>query len=244
MTRRNSLGLPIGDPLPAGWAGAMPLPVTPLEGRRIRLEPVDPPHHAPGLHAAFSADTGGRIWTYLGYGPFPDAGAYRAFLEERLAGPDPQGYVVREHETGRLSGIASYLRINPAHGVIEVGHICFAPALQATAAATETMFMMMRHVFDDLGYRRYEWKCDALNARSVQAARRLGFRFEGIFRQATTYKGRNRDTAWFAVLDCEWPVLRTAYETWLADGNFDRDGNQRLSLAALTGEARRQWDGP
>ena len=147
---------------------------------------------------------------------------------------DPLFHAVVDRANGRATGVASYLRIEERAGVIEVGHINYAPPLQRTPASTEAMYLMMRRVFDELGYRRYEWKCDALNAPSRAAARRLGFRFEGIFRQATVYKGRNRDTAWFSVLDSEWPALKAAFERWLSPENFDEDGRQRQSLASLT----------
>ena len=168
---------------------------------------------------------------------FETAEDYRAWVEQFCLGDDPLFHAVIATETkgktGRAAGIASYLRIEPAVGVIEVGHINYAPPLQRTRASTEAMYLMMRRVFDELGYRRYEWKCDALNAKSRAAAARLGFSFEGVFRQATLYKGRNRDTAWFAIIDAEWPALKARYERWLDPANFDDDGNQRESLINL-----------
>lgn len=198
-----------------------------------RIEPIDADHHAVALHAANSEDGEGRIWTYMGYGPFDTLSDYRAWVEQDCLGDDPMFHAVVDGETGRAEGVASYLRIAPAVGVIEVGHINFAPPLQRTRAATEAMFLMMRRVFDELGYRRYEWKCDALNAKSRSAAARLGFSFEGVFRQATMYKGRNRDTAWFAVIDSEWPALKARFERWLDPANFDSDGGQRESLSGM-----------
>ena len=167
------------------------------------------------------------------YGPFETVADYRAWIESDCLGEDPLFHAVIDGATGRAMGVASYLRIVPAVGVIEVGHINYAPPLQRTRAATEAMYLMMRRVFSELGYRRYEWKCDALNAVSRAAAARLGFRFEGVFRQATMYKGRNRDTAWFAVTDEDWPALEARFENWLDAANFDRDGGQRQSMSAL-----------
>jgi RimJ/RimL family protein N-acetyltransferase len=205
-----------------------------MEGRYCRLEPIDPDRHAADLHRANLEDAEHRIWTYLAYGPFETQTDYRAWLAAACLTDDPLFQAVIDGAQGTAAGVASFLRIDPPAGVIEVGHINFAPALQTTTAATEAMYLMMRRVFDELGYRRYEWKCDALNARSRRAAERLGFRFEGVFRQATLYKGRNRDTAWFSILDTEWPALRGAFEVWLDPNNFDAGGRQRQSLSELT----------
>lgn len=233
--RTNDLGQPIGFAVP-GWT-ARPLPPrTPMEGRFCRLEPLDPDRHAADLFEANSDDGEARMWTYLPYGPFATPADYRAWMETACLGDDPQFHAVLDGD-GRAVGIASYLRIEPAVGVIETGHIAWSPRLQRTPAATEAMFLMMARVFDDLGYRRYEWKCDALNAPSRHTAKRLGFRFEGIFRQATIYKGRNRDTAWFSILDVEWPRMREAYRGWLAAENFDGQGRQVRSLGDFTGDA-------
>lgn len=228
----NSLGQPIGFPLP-DWTPPPVPPRSPMDGRYCRLEPLGPEAHAAELHAANLEDAEGRIWTYLGVGPFERLEDYRAWIERSCLGGDPMFFAVRDLATGRAAGVASYLRIDPASGSIEVGHINFAPALQRTRAATEAMLLMMATVFA-LGYRRYEWKCDSLNAKSRAAAERLGFRFEGIFRQATVYKGRNRDTAWFSILESEWPRLNAAFEAWLDPANFDADGRQRRSLSELT----------
>jgi RimJ/RimL family protein N-acetyltransferase len=179
------------------------------------------------------------MWTYLAYGPFADHGAYNAWLAGAAESDDPLFHAIVDGRSGRALGVASFLRIEPAVGVIEVGHIAYAPALQRTPAATEAMYLMMRRVFDELGYRRYEWKCDALNEPSRRAALRLGFTFEGIFRQATLYKGRNRDTAWYSVVDKEWPERKAAFEAWLEPGNFDAEGRQRTRLSpACAGSAR------
>jgi RimJ/RimL family protein N-acetyltransferase len=209
-----------------------------LEGRWCRLEPLDPERHGRELFEANSLDTEGRNWTYLFVGPFADFESYRAWLEEVAKRDDPLFHTIIDGQTEKAVGVATFMRIDRANGVIEVGNINYSPLLQRTPAATEAMFLMMRRVFDELGYRRYEWKCDALNAPSRAAALRLGFQFEGIFRQAVVYKGRNRDTAWFSIIDSEWPALKRAYEQWLAPGNFDAEGRQRRKLAELIAQAR------
>lgn len=230
----NQLGQPIGQPVPGWKAPARPArnAGASLSGRHCRLEPLHP-DHAVDLHAANLADVEGRMWTYLPYGPFDTLEEYAGWVREAAAGDDPLFYTIIDAETGRASGVASYLRIDPPAGSIEVGHIAYSPLLQRTPAATEAMSMMMRYAFT-LGYRRYEWKCDALNLRSRAAAQRLGFSYEGIFRQARVYKGRNRDTAWFAAIDAEWPALDRAFQQWLDPANFDADGRQRVSLGAWT----------
>jgi RimJ/RimL family protein N-acetyltransferase len=202
-----------------------------LAGSRVRLEPVDPARHAADLHAASLGDP--RLWDYLPYGPFADVEGLREHLARQAASEDPLFFAVVDAATGRAAGIVSYLRIEPAHGVIEIGHIWFGGPLQRTPAATETIYLLARHAFDDLGNRRFEWKCDAANARSRRAAERFGFTFEGVFRQHQIVKGRNRDTAWYAMLDGEWPAIRAAFEAWLAPENFDESGAQRRSLEAL-----------
>ncbi|MCL4766140.1 MAG: GNAT family N-acetyltransferase [Hyphomicrobiaceae bacterium] len=239
--RDNEFGQPIGCPV-AGWSPRLlPSRVT-LAGRLCRIEPIDPARHTTELYDANRADDG-RGWTYMGYGPFESLEAYRAWAERVAASSDPLFYTILDPASGRATGVASLMRIDPANGVIEVGHIKYAPALQRTPAATEAMFLLMRYIFDELGYRRYEWKCDSLNAPSRAAAARLGFVYEGIFRQAVVYKGRNRDTAWFAMMDHEWPALRRAYEQWLEPANFDDAGRQRRRLFDLIGEARASASG-
>jgi len=230
--RRNHLGQPIGEPVPH-WQPVSRPPRSVLEGRLCRIEPLDPARHAADLFAAYVEDAEDRIWTYLPYGPFATPAAFEAWMAASCVGDDPLFHAVVERASGRALGVASYLRIDPTVGVIEVGHINYAPRLQRTPAATEAMFLMMRRVFAELGYRRYEWKCDALNASSRRAAVRLGFRFEGVFRQATIYKGRNRDTAWYAIIDKDWPALERAYTAWLEPENFDAAGRQRLRLGTL-----------
>ncbi len=231
MTQTNDLGQPVGDLLPA-WT---PPPVPPhaaMEGRRVALEPLSASRHGEALWdaARLSKD---EDWTYLPVGPFREEAAFRAQLETQERSEDPMYFAIVSHETRRAEGFCSFLRIAPAAGSIEVGFIWMGPRLQRTPAATEAMFLMMRRIFD-LGYRRYEWKCDACNAPSRRAAARLGFSYEGIFRQAVVVKGRNRDTAWYAMIDAEQPRLREAYEAWLSDDNFDETGRQRRSLSELT----------
>lgn len=219
----------VGD-IVEGWAPPPAPGPDVLQGRYCRLERFDPARHAGDLFAANRTDD--RIWDYLPYGPFAELAAYRAWADTVARQPDPFFYAILDEE-GRARGVASWLRITPAAGSIEVGHINLSPALQQSRAATETMFLMMKWAFD-AGYRRYEWKCDALNLPSRRAAERLGLSYEGIFRQATVVKGRNRDTAWFAAIDKDWPALKRAFETWLDPANFDAAGRQRQSLSILT----------
>lgn len=199
-------------------------------GRFCRLEPLNVETHAADLFAANSLDAEGRNWTYLSVGPFADFQAYRAWLARVEASEDPQFSTIVDARSGKAAGVAALMRIDRANGVIEVGHINYSPLLQRQPAATEAMFLLMCRVFDELGYRRFEWKCDSLNAASRAAAQRLGFTYEGLFRQAVVYKGRNRDTAWFSIVDAEWPALRAGYERWLSPDNFDAGGRQKLSL--------------
>ncbi len=231
-TVTNPLGQPIGFSVP-GWQACPTPPRVAMEGNWARVEPLDPARHGKELFEAFSADRTGRIWTYMPYGPFSTLDGYLAFLEEICSRDDPIFHAILDRHNRQALGVASYLRIQPEVGVIEVGHICMSPILQRTPIGSEAMFLMMVRVFDELGYRRYEWKCDALNAASKRAAERLGFIFEGIFRQATMYKGRNRDTAWFAMLDREWPAVRQAFTRWLEPANFSSDGEQNERLSNL-----------
>ena len=228
----TEFGQPIGAPLP-NWSPRSLPPRAPIEGRLCRVEPLDPPRHAADLFAANSDDAEGRTWTYLPYGPFPSFDLYREFLAAAARRDDPLVHAIVDRRSGHAVGVASLMRIDPAAGVIEVGGINYSPRLQRQPAATEAMYLLMRRVFDELGYRRYEWKCDSLNAPSRAAAQRLGFRYEGLFRQATVYKGRNRDTAWYSIIDTEWPALRATFERWLDPANFDREGRQRATLQNL-----------
>ena len=213
------------------WKPARPLSRVALEGEVVRLEPVNVARHAGQLFAAQSSAP--ELWAYLPYGPFESETAFRVWLTERAASSDPLFYAIIERMSGRALGMASFLRVEPGHGVIEVGHIWYSPALQRTRLATDAMYVMARHVFDDLGYRRYEWKCNALNEPSRRAAVRLGFTFEGVFRQHMVIKGENRDTAWYSMLDGEWPAAKAAFEAWLRPENFDAEGSQLRSLAEL-----------
>ena len=219
-----------------GWRGARPPVRTPLEGDLVRLEPADVDRHGNDLYAAQAGAP--EIWEYLPHGPFADEREFREWLTASAAGDDPLFYSIVDRASGRALGMASYLRITPAHGVIEVGYIWYSPALQRTRQATEAMYVMARHVFDDLGYRRYEWKCNALNEPSRRAAVRLGFTYEGTFRQHMVVKDRNRDTAWYSMLDSEWPAAKAAFEAWLRSDNFDAGGRQLRSLAELRVVAR------
>jgi RimJ/RimL family protein N-acetyltransferase len=202
-----------------------------MAGRYCVVEPLQPGIHAADLYQAYMEDEEHRVWTYMPYGPFDTFGNYRSWLESYCAGDDPLFHAVIDQKTSRATGVAGYLNVKPDVGVVEVGHINYSPRLQRTPSATEAMFLMMRRVFDELGYRRYEWKCDALNAASRRAAERLGFVFEGVFRQATIYKGRNRDTAWYSIIDAQWPALKNAFERWLEPGNLDAQGRQIKRLS-------------
>lgn len=215
------------------WTPARPPERTVLAGSTVRLEPVDPARHAADLFAASHDAQDPHLWDYMSVGPFADVDAFTAWLQTAAASTDPLFFSVVDQETSRPSGMVSYLRITPAHGVVEIGSIWFGPALQRTRQATETIYLLARHVFEDLGYRRLEWKCDALNARSRRAAERFGFSYEGLFRQHMVVKGRNRDTAWFAMLDGDWPLIGAAFAAWLAPENFDAAGRQRRSLSAI-----------
>ncbi len=232
MTHTSDLGDPIGAPLPVGWSTPQHPARDVIEGRLVRLEPLVVAH-AEALHEANRLDREGRNWTYMADGPFDSLHAYREWVGEVARGSDPMFYAIIRQSDGQAAGVASFLRIDPGSGAIEVGHINLSPLLQRSPGATEAMYLMMKWVFE-AGYRRYEWKCDALNAPSRRAAMRLGLSYEGVFRQATSYKGRNRDTAWYAAIDSEWPALTTAFETWLDPANFDTKGQQRQSLSALT----------
>jgi RimJ/RimL family protein N-acetyltransferase len=229
----NQLGQPIGFPV-EGWTARQRPSRTPMTGRFCRVEPLDAGRHAAELYAANSEDRDGRMWTYLPWGPYAGFDDYLAAIKAGLRREDFLTYAVIDTASGKAAGVASYLNINPTAGSIEVGGIAYSPALQHKPAGTEAMYLMMRRVSDELGYRRYEWKCNALNAPSRAAAQRYGFRFEGIFRQAEMVKGRNRDTAWFSIIDSEWPPIKAAFERWLDPANFDGDGRQRVSLSALT----------
>jgi RimJ/RimL family protein N-acetyltransferase len=218
---------PVVDPLPPGSKPDL----RPLHGRWVLLEPVSAEHHARDLYDSFKdSDPDGNVWTYLGYGPWQSFEQFEAWVRERQASRDPWFYAFINRATGKAVGMGSFMRSDAPNGVIEIGHIWMSPGLQQTREATEVIFLMIRHCFDDLGVRRLEWKCDALNAPSRRAAERFGFTFEGIFRQHLIVKGRNRDTAWFAMLDKDWHRIRAGFERWLRPENFDEKGRQKAKL--------------
>jgi len=208
-----------------------------LPGRLVTIEPLDPAAHADALYDASHGDGKHELWRYLWDGPYPNRSAFEASVRERAASTDPLCFAIVDNRSRLAAGHAAYLRITPAHRVIEIGSILFTPVIQRTAGATEAMYLMARHAFEDLGYRRYEWKCDARNTPSRRAALRLGFQFEGIFRQHMIIKGQNRDTAWFAMLDSEWPLRKANFERWLHPSNFDSNGKQKESLSHLNDQA-------
>lgn len=206
-----------------------------MVGRYCRLEPVSVQRHEKDLFAAYRQAPDGRDWTYLFCDRPESAADFNAYLVKLEKSDDPLHFTIIDSSTDTAVGTAALMRIEPTHGVIEVGSITFSPALKQTRAATESMYLMMRRAFDELGYRRYEWKCDSLNAPSRAAALRYGFTFEGIFRQAIVYKGRSRDTAWFSITDAQWPRVRAAFEAWLDPANFSVDGRQKRRLSDLRG---------
>ena len=225
----EKLELPVGTAV-VDWKVAKTPPRTAIVGTFCRVEPLNPETHLDDLYDAFSEDHEGNLWTYMTTGPFNSKEELGDWLESAAATDDPQFHTIIDRSTGKAVGVAAYMRIKPDMGVIEIGNITYSPRLQRTAAATEAMFLFMKRVFDDLGYRRYEWKCDSLNAASRKAAERLGFSFDGLFEQAVVYKGRNRDTAWYSILDRHWPPLRNAFLKWLDPANFDDQGRQKHKL--------------
>ena len=204
-----------------------------LTGNLVRLEPLDVAAHSADLYAAKGLDKGGQNWRYLPYGPFATLAEYQAWLGAEATKTDPSFFAIISLSDNKAVGVASYLRINQNDGSIEVGHIHYSPLLQRTRAGTEAMYLMMKWAFEN-GYRRYEWKCNALNKRSRNAAQRLGFSYEGVFRQMSISKGKNRNTAWFAAIDQEWNALKKSFETYLADANLDQNAKPKLSLSTLT----------
>lgn len=232
---KNEHGQAIGFPL-TNWATpAFPVRQD-MQGEHCKLEPLNPAKHAEDLFAANAVDKKGIMWTYMSYGPFETMIDYKNWMLTTSEAKDPQFYAILDLKTAKAVGVASYLRIDPTAGAIEVGHIAYSPLLQTRTLATEAMYLMMNNAFQ-LGYRRYEWKCDALNEKSRKAALRLGFTYEGTFRQATHYKNRNRDTAWFSVIDSEWSAVKSTFETWLDKSNFDEQGQQLQSLSTLRASA-------
>jgi RimJ/RimL family protein N-acetyltransferase len=227
----TSSDLPLGEPI--DWSPVEAPSGEPLRGERVLLRPFEPAADAETLHDATRDDP--TVWTYLPIGPFESSEDMRRTIAAEASAEGYVFYAVEPLEAGSALGQAAYMRIEPDIGTIEIGSIWFAPRLQRTATATEAIYLLARHVFDDLGYRRLEWKCNALNAASRRAAERFGFRFEGVFRKAQIVKGRSRDTAWFSIVDDEWPALRAAFEAWLDPANFDAEGRQKSSLAGLMG---------
>ncbi|MGH9919651.1 MAG: GNAT family N-acetyltransferase [Nitrososphaerales archaeon] len=223
---------PVTDPRPAKRPERVVLP-----GRLVDLVPMDPQSHGESLFQLTCGRDNERLWTYLFRGPFADRNEFDAYLRQLAASEDPVCFAIIERRSGRAVGWATYMRIDPAHRVVEVGNIVFSSALRRTAGATEAIYLMARNAFEALGYRRFEWKCNSLNAASRRAALRFGFTFEGVFGQHMVTKGRSRDTAWFSMLDTEWPKRKEAFEAWLLPSNFDEEGRQKTSLSALNGVA-------
>ncbi|MFH1804707.1 MAG: GNAT family protein [Pseudomonadota bacterium] len=230
--RTNIYDQPIGLAVP-DWQGCNMPPRTAMTGRHCIVEPIDAEKHARQLFDSNRAALDDRRFTYLSTDAFDDFTTYRTWLAGMAAQNDPMLHAILDRASNTALGVAAFMRIDAPMGVVEVGHINYAPALAQTIAGTEAMYLMMKRAFDELGYRRYEWKCDSLNEPSRAAAARYGFRFEGIFRNALVYKDRNRDTAWFSIIDTEWPGIKQAFETWLSPDNFDENGQQCQSLAAL-----------
>lgn len=226
----SDFGQAIGPAVP-NWTARPHPPRTSIAGRFCRVEPLDAAAHAGDLFACLGSLRDGR-WTYLPYGPFDTQDSFHQWVVDQSPKDDPLFHAIVDL-TGKAIGVAAYMRIDRSNGVIEIGHLNFSPQLQRTPAATEAMYLMLRRAFDELGYRRYEWKCDRFNEPSRRAAARLGFTFEGLFRQAIVYKQRSRDTTWFSIIDAEWPARKAAFEAWLAPGNFDEAGAQRQPLSAF-----------
>jgi RimJ/RimL family protein N-acetyltransferase len=230
--RRNQYDQPIG-PAADKWTERARPSRHALHGRYCRLEPVDPQRHAADLFGAYMDASDARDWTYL-FPERPDTlPLFEGYLARLAESEDPLHYTIVDTETNKPVGTAALMRIDPVHGVIEVGSIAYSPRIKRTRAGTEAMFLLMRLVFDDLGYRRYEWKCDSLNGPSRAAAQRYGFTFEGIFRKAVVYKARSRDTAWYSIIAEEWPRIRSAFDAWLDPKNFDERGRQKHTLKAM-----------
>lgn len=221
------------SPSLSGWTRRTTPGAAVLEGVRVRLEPLDWARHGASLFEAVGGDANADIWTWMPVGPFPAQNELKAFLDHASANENWRTLVILDARDGSTLGCASYMRIREAHGSCEIGCVAFGPRLRRTAEATEALHLMARHVFEDLGYRRYEWKCDSGNDASMRAAARFGFRFEGVFRNDMVVKARSRDTAWFSITDTEWPALAAALKAWLAYDNFATDGSQRATLESF-----------
>ncbi len=228
----NNFDQPVGDAVDLGQEREQ-LSTAPMQGQFCRIEKLLPDKHGRALYLALCQFDDHKNWTYLPYGPFDSFASFEQWLVESAASSDPLFYVIIDIKTDQAIGLASYLRINPENGVVEIGHLHFSTKMQQTAHASEAMYLMMKRVFEEQRYRRYEWKCDDLNGPSKRAALRLGFSFEGVFRQATIYKNRNRDTAWFAILDTQWPQLKQAFESWLEVDNFTEAAQQKATLQSF-----------
>ena len=223
---------PIVDSAPAPRPGGAR-----LDGRYVNVLPLDARAHGNDLYAAALSADPATHWTYLSFGPWTDRAAFDAWLSPLEKSRDPLPFALIDTASGQALGMASYMRIEPQHRVIEIGSIWYSPRLQRSRMATEAMYLLAKHAFEDLGYRRYEWKCNSFNEPSRLAAQRLGFVYEGLFRQHMISRGRSRDTAWFSILDSEWPACKAAFERWLAPDNFDPAGRQRRSLSELRRDA-------
>ncbi|RQW62164.1 GNAT family N-acetyltransferase [Vibrio viridaestus] len=228
----NGFGQKIGQPV-ANWSQrTFPGDIV-LEGKYVRIEPLESNKHTDELYEAYSVAADGRDWTYMFHGPFEAKSMFEEYIKVAEQSIDPKHFAIIDLQSGKALGMFSLMRVDISHGVIEIGNVAFSPMLQRTPASTEAHFLMMQYVFEELGYRRYEWKCDSLNEPSRKAALRLGFYHEGIFRQAVVYKGRTRDTAWFSIIDNEWPKCKFAFIDWLDPTNFDAKAQQIKSLSAI-----------
>ncbi|NIZ03239.1 GNAT family N-acetyltransferase [Thalassospira lucentensis] len=231
---KDEFGNPVGHPV-ENWHGCETPPRSDMVGDHVIVSPIDVARDARHLFEANKVATDGGRFTYLSTSAFDDFEAYKAWLEGMAAGNDPMLHAIIDKASNKAVGLAAFMRIDTTNGVVEVGNINYALALSQTIGGTEAMYLMMKRAFDELGYRRYEWKCDDQNAPSRAAATRYGFTYEGTFRNAIVYKGRNRDTAWFSIIDTEWPAIRAAFEAWMAPDNFDENGKQRQRLQDLRG---------
>lgn len=229
----NQYDQPIGLDIP-NWTGCLRPSGETLNGKYCRLEHVNSEKHGEELYSAYQLATDGRDWTYLSVGPFTEPQQFESYLQQLATSTDPVHYAVIDKQNGKALGTLALMRIDQKNGSIEVGFVVYSPALKHSRIATEAQFLLMSYALGTLGYRRYEWKCDSLNAPSRAAAQRLGFKFEGVFRNHVVYKGHTRDTAWFSIIDSEWPQLKTVFEAWLDESNFDENGRQKVSLSELT----------
>jgi RimJ/RimL family protein N-acetyltransferase len=233
FTHKNALGQPIGAALPNWQPATHPVGLGVRTGQWCCLEPLSAQQHGAGLYRAFADDSDHRMWTYMAAGPFPDPDALIAYMQQLEVQQHEVFFCIIEPIKRQPMGWCSYMRIKPAVGVLELGHLAFAPAMQRTRIATEAVYMMLKTAFEVLGYRRVEWKCDNLNSKSKAAAKRFGFEYEGTFKQATIYKGRTRDTCWFGMTDAHWANIQACYQAWLAPDNFDAQGQQKQRLTDM-----------